>query len=132
MKLYTLVVHYLQMCVKLNINCLPINDVLHHMCLRQNGFCQLCDSIDIETTHHFMLECQDFERVNFFFEITDTQSSIDLLIDVIGLPSINKIQLLIGDHGFYFNENIDNILDTKVKKYLKNLVPVRDQYILNS
>ena len=59
--------------------------------------------------------------------ITDTQSSNDLPIDFIGLPSINKIQLLIGDHGFYFNENIGNILDIKVKKYLKNLVYTRDQ-----
>jgi hypothetical protein len=41
-------------------------------------------------------------------------------------------QLLIGDHGYYFNENIGNILDIKVKKYLKNLVYTRDQYILNS
>ena len=48
------------------------------------------------------------------------------------MPSINKIQLLIGDHGYYFNENIGNILDIKVKKYLKNLVYTRDQYILNS
>ena len=38
-------------------NCLPINDVLHRMRLRQNGLCQLCDSNDIETTNHFMLEC---------------------------------------------------------------------------
>jgi hypothetical protein len=53
-------------------------------------------------------------------------------IDFIGMPSINKIQLLIGDHGYYFNENIGNILDIKVKKYLKNLVYTRDQYILNS
>ena len=52
-------------------------------------------------------------------------SSNDLPIDYIGLPSINKIQLLIGDHGFYFNENIGNILDTKAKK----LVHIRDQYI---
>jgi hypothetical protein len=35
------------------------------------------------------------------------------------MPSINKIQLLIGDNGYYFNENIGNILDIKVKKYLK-------------
>jgi hypothetical protein len=56
-------------------------------------------------------------------------SSNDLPIDYIGLPSINKIQLLIGDHGFYFNENIGNMLDTKAKKYLKKLVHIRDQYI---
>ena len=115
-------------------NCLPINDVLHRMRLRQNGLCQLCDSNVIETTNHFMFECSAFEnlRVNFCSEITDTLSSNDLTIDFIGLPSINKIQLLIGDHGFYFNENIGNILDIKVKKYLKNLVYTRDQYILNS
>ena len=49
-------------------NCLPINDVLHRMRLRQNGLCQLCDSNDIETTNHFMFECPAFEnlRVNFF------------------------------------------------------------------
>ena len=114
--------------------CLPINDVLHRMRLRQNGFCQLCDINDIETTNHFMFECPAFEnlRVDFFSEITDTLSSNDLPIDVIGLPLINKIQLLIGDHGLYFIENIGNILDMKVKKYLKNLVYKRDQYILNS
>ena len=38
-------------------NCLSINDVLHRMRLRKNGICQLCDSNDIETTNHFMLEC---------------------------------------------------------------------------
>jgi hypothetical protein len=54
------------------------------------------------------------------------------ITDFIGIPSINKMQLLIGDHGYYFNENIGNILDIKVKKYLKNLVYTRDQYILNS
>ena len=53
-------------------------------------------------------------------KITETLYSNDLPIDFIGLPSINKIQLLIGDHGFYF------------KKYLKNLVYTRNQYILNS
>jgi hypothetical protein len=81
-----------------------------------------------------MFECPAFEnlRVDFFSEITDTLSSNDLPIDVIGLPFINKIQLLIGDHGLYFIENIGNILDIKVKKYLKNLVYTRDQYILNS
>ena len=49
-------------------NRLPINDVLHCMRLRQNGLCQLCDSNDIETTNHFMLECPAFEnlRVDFF------------------------------------------------------------------
>jgi hypothetical protein len=104
------------------------------MRLRQNGLCQLCDINDIETTNHFMFECPAFEnlRVDFFSEITDTLSSNDLPIDVIGLPLINKIQLLIGDHGLYFIENIGNILDIKVKKYLKNLVYTRDQYILNS
>ena len=92
-------------------NCLPINDVLYRMRLRQNGLCQLCDSNDIETTNHFMLECPAFEnlRVDFFSEITETLSSNDLPIDFIGLPSINKVQLLIGDHGFYFNENITHI-----------------------
>jgi hypothetical protein len=81
-----------------------------------------------------MFESPAFEnlRVDFFSEITDTLSSNDLPIYFIGLPSINKIQLLIGDHGFYFNENIGNILDTKAKKYLKKLVPIRDQYISNS
>ena len=82
-----------------------------------------------------MLECPAFEnlRVDFFFsEITNTLFSNDLHIDFIGLPSINKIQLLIGDYGFYFNKNIGNILDTKVKKYLKNLVCTRDNYILNT
>ena len=48
--------------------CLPINDVLLRMRLRQNGLCQLCDSNDIETTNHFMLECPAFKnlRVDFF------------------------------------------------------------------
>jgi hypothetical protein len=59
----------------------------------------------------------------FFSEITDTLSSNDLHIDFIGLPSINKIQLLIGDHGFY--ENIGNILDAKVKKYL-SIISISD------
>ena len=68
----------------------------------------------------------------FFSEITDTLSSNDLPIHFIGLSSINKIQLLIEDHGYYFNENIGNILDIKVKQYLKNLVYTRNQYILNS
>ena len=27
-------------------NCLPIDDVLHRLRLRQNGLCQLCDSND--------------------------------------------------------------------------------------
>jgi hypothetical protein len=80
-----------------------------------------------------MFECPAFEnlRVDFFSEITDTLSSNDLPIDFNGLPSINKIQLLIGDHGFYFNENIGKMLDIKVRNYLKNLAYTRDQYILN-
>ena len=41
-------------------NCLPINDVLHYMRLRQNYLCQLCYSYDIETKNHFMLECPAF------------------------------------------------------------------------
>ena len=48
-------------------DCLPINDVLHRMRLRQNGRCQLCDSNDIETTNHFMLECPAFKNLRFFF-----------------------------------------------------------------
>jgi hypothetical protein len=54
-----------------------------------------------------MLEYPAFEnlRVDFFFsEITNTLFSNVLHIDFIGLPSINKIQLLIGDYGFYFNK----------------------------
>ena len=49
-------------------NCLQINDVLLCMRVRQNGLCQLCDSNDIETTIHFMLECPAFKniRVDFF------------------------------------------------------------------
>ena len=86
------------------------------MRLRQNGLCQLCYNYDIETKNHFMLQCPAFKklRVDFFSEITETLSSNDLPIDFIGLPSINKIQLLIVDHGLYFNENIGNILDIKV------------------
>ena len=68
----------------------------------------------------------------FFSEITDTLSNNDLPIDFVKLPSINQIQLLIGDHYFYFNENIGNILDTKIMKYLKNIVHIRYHYILNS
>ena len=115
-------------------NCVPINDVLYRMRLTQYGLCQLCDSNDIETTNHFMFECPAFEnlRVDFFSEITEIISSNDLPIDCIGWPSINKIQLLIGDHGFYFNEHIGKMLDIKVKNYVKNLVYTRDQYILNS
>ena len=80
-----------------------------------------------------MFECPAFENLRVdFSEITDTLSNNDLHIDFIGMPSINKIQLLIGDHGYYLNENIGNILDIKVKKYLKNLVYTRDKYILNS
>jgi hypothetical protein len=114
-------------------NYLPLNDVLYRMRLRQNGLCQLCDSNDIETTNHFMFECPAFEnlRVDFFSDITDALSCNDLPIDFIGLSSIDKIQLLIGDHGFYFNENIGKMLDIKVRNYLKNLAYTRNQYILN-
>jgi hypothetical protein len=48
------------------------------MRLRQNGLCQLCDSNDMETINHLMLECPGFEnlRVDFFFsEMTDTLSN---------------------------------------------------------
>jgi len=48
-------------------NCLPINDVLHRMRLRQNGLCQLCDRNDIETVNHFMLECPAFENLSADF-----------------------------------------------------------------
>ena len=46
----------------------------------------------------------------FFSEITDTLSSNNLPIDFVKLPSINQTQLLIGDHYFYFNEHIANII----------------------
>ena len=48
-------------------HCLPINDVLHRMRLRQNGLCQLCNSNDIETTNHFMFECPAFENLRVDF-----------------------------------------------------------------
>jgi hypothetical protein len=43
------------------------------------------------------------------------------LLDFIGLPSINEIQLLIGNHGFYFNENIGNIKIYKRTVHIKFL-----------
>jgi len=47
---------------------LNYDDVLHRMRLRQNGLCQLCDSNNIETINHVMLECPAFEnlRIDFF------------------------------------------------------------------
>ena len=79
----------------------------------------------MRTINHIILECPTFEnlRVDFFSEITDTLSINDLHVDFIGLPSINKIQLLIGDHVFY--ENLGNILDTKGNKWL-NIISISD------
>ena len=85
------------------------------MRLRQNGLCQLCDGIDIKTTNQFMLECEAFQNVRVYLFSLRSPTPY-LVIDFFGLPSINQLQLLIGDHGFY--ENIGNILDTKVNKCL--------------
>ena len=48
----------------------------------------------------------------------------DIPFDFIGLPTVNKIQLLIGDHGFYSNEDIGTVFDITVKKHWGNLVHI--------
>jgi len=74
-----------------------------------------------------------WRSIFFLWNKTTTQPvMIHIPIDFIGLPSVNKIQLLIGDHGFYFNENIGIVFYINVKKHWRNLVHIRDQYLFNS
>jgi hypothetical protein len=65
---------------------------------------------------------QLFENLSQFFILWNKTTTYPVLIyipiDFIGLPSVNKIQLqLIGDHGFYFNENIGIVFNINVKKH---------------
>ena len=63
-------------------------------------------------------------RVDFFLWNQRQLIYHDIPFDFIGLLSVNKIQLLIGDHGFYSNEDIGTVFDITVKKHWGNLVHI--------
>ena len=67
-----------------------------------------------------------FKTLEYFFfsEISDTLSNNDLPVAFIGLQSINKIQLLFGDHGFYLKKNIGFKSQETLKEFGAYKIPV--------
>ena len=75
-----------------------------------------------------------FENLRvYFFSLRSPTPSLVMIYTLILLDcrQLIKFNCSLEIMVFLLIKNIGNILDTKVKKYLKNLVYTRHQYILN-
>ena len=105
-------------------DCLPLNSVLKRMSMINSDICDLCSS-DVDDVSHFLVDCPALQSIRneYFSEISIVFS------DFIELPSIDKVNLLIGDYGYFINDECGNYFDIKGKNMLKSMFLLRNQLL---
>ena len=110
---------------------LSLNATLSRMHLKDEPQCMLCNKNTPETIEHFFFECTaytDIRNATFlcvqeFF----TMSVYDL--DFTELSPLSKLQYLIGDFGYYVDENMGRFFDRVGKNMLRDCYVKRNELL---
>ena len=90
---------------------LPLRKYLRRMNMVESDCCLFCNSGKSEDLEHFLLECTTFSDIrDIYFKIFD-DIKYDLNINFMELSPGAKLQFLIGDIGYLFNDDIGLFFD---------------------
>ena len=101
------------------------------MNLRESSACETCNEGIDESVEHIMFECQAYEHIRngHFGEICQhTQSNLPGL-DFTELSPFNKLQFLIGDVAYCFNQDSGVFFDRIGKNMLKKIFNLRSEIL---
>ena len=109
------------------INCLPLNERLSKINLRESSKCNICDDDIVEDLHHFLFECKTLSciRQELFEEIEAVIKSFYPDLAFSELPPFQNLQFLIGDFCLSFNTEPGLMLDQFSKKLLCKMIKER-------
>ena len=102
---------------------LTLNTTLNRMKLRDSPVCEACPYNATESLQHFLLECPAYKNIRDqnFHEIID---HLHICMPCMGFHSVvalTKLQFLIGDTCYYFNQKCGDFFDRIDKTMLKRM-----------
>ena len=104
---------------------IPLNKYLNRMNIIDDDRCLLCTTDVSEDLEHFLLECISLSNVrNEFFELFQSVSSY-YSINFIELSPSAKLQFLIGDVAYLFDDRLGCFYDTHGRFYVEKCFKAR-------
>ena len=104
-------------------NTIALNTTLNRMKLRDSPLCEACPYNSIDSLQHFLLKCPAYKiiRDKSFQEIVDHMNVFMPFLDFTELSPLQKLQFLIGDTCYYFNQMCGDFFDRIGKTMLKRM-----------
>ena len=102
-------------------NTLPMNTTLNRMKLRDSLVCDACPYNATESIQHFLLECPAYKNIRdqSFQEMVDHMRIFMPWLDFTELSPLQKLQFLIEDTCYYFNQECGDFFFLIGKSMLK-------------
>ncbi len=99
--------------------CLSLNVTLNRMKIKEFSKCTLCNLNEDESIGHFLIECPTYVFRNECYNSID-QFAMEFLggLDFSELPHMCQMQFLIGDYGYFYDDNVGKFFDVVGKSLL--------------
>ena len=103
------------------------------MHMSESDQCPMCETSNVEVLEHYLLECPALSNIRCQFCNVFYASYYDQLLGInfIQLSSCAKLQFLVGDVGYAFNNDIGSFYDHYGKMYISKCFDTRNVLLCN-